>query len=247
MSAVSAMTLPPPDARRDGRVRVMVVDDHTLFRRGLVALLQADGRFAVVAEAGDAQQAQQVLARCAATPEAPEVLLLDNHLPGVAGVDALPALLDAAPGLRVLMLTMSEDEADLGAALRAGACGYLLKSAESDELGSAIVRALRGQSTISEPMMGKLAAAFQQRMPADPHREAPLPAASPREPYDSLSPRERETLMLIARGHSNKHIARELGIAEATVKIHVQGVLRKLGLASRVQAAAWFAARATVV
>jgi two-component system nitrate/nitrite response regulator NarL len=242
MNAVAAMPVPHL-APCDGRVRVMVVDDHTLFRRGLVALLQADGRFAVVAEAGDAQQAQQVLMRCAATPDAPEVLLLDNHLPGVAGVDALPALLAAAPSLRVLMLTMSEDESDLGAALRAGACGYLLKSAESDELGNAIVRALRGQSTISEPMMGKLTAAFQQSTPADPARVAP-PTASPREPYDTLSPRERETLRLIARGHSNKHIARELGIAEATVKIHVQGVLRKLGLASRVQAAAWFAARA---
>jgi two-component system nitrate/nitrite response regulator NarL len=208
-----------------------------------VALLQADGRFAVVAEAGDAQQAQQVLARCAATAEPPEVLLLDNHLPGVTGVDALPALIAAAPGLRVLMLTMSEDETDLGAALRAGACGYLLKSAESDELGNAIVRALRGQSTISEPMMGKLAAAFRQRTPAD-GAGRDVPPASPSAPYDALSPRERETLALIARGHSNKHIARELGIAEATVKIHVQGVLRKLGLASRVQAAAWFASRA---
>jgi len=251
-------------------IRLMVVDDHTLFRRGLVALLAADERFEVVAEAGDAAQAQQLLATCR-----PEVLLLDNHLPGVSGVAALPSLLAAAPGLRVLMLTMSEDEHDLAAALRGGACGYLLKSADSDELGEAIVRARAGQSSISAPMTAKLASAFRLAGSGDADRTAepgPAAVAGPgatgtagaagaaplgadrvdegdgsqaqqvlrdRQVLQSLSARERETLELIARGDSNKEIARALGIAEATVKIHVQHVLRKLGLASRVQAAAW--------
>jgi two-component system nitrate/nitrite response regulator NarL len=214
-------------------LRVMVVDDHTLFRRGLVALLAADGRFRVVGEAGDAGEAQRVAAECR-----PQVMLLDNHLPGVSGVDALPALLAAAPGVRILMLTMSEDERDLAAALRAGASGYLLKSADSPVLAMAILRAARGESTVSPEMTGKLVSAFQ----AGPGTEAPVPPAQP-ELYDTLSAREQEILAHIARGASNKEIARELSIAEATVKIHVQHILRKLGLASRVQAAVYAVSR----
>lgn len=220
-------------------IRLMVVDDHTLFRRGLVALLASDERFEVVGEAGDAAQALQRLPACR-----PQVLLLDNHLPGASGVDALPSLLAALPGVRVLMLTMSEDEQDLAAALKRGASGYLLKSADIDELGAAIVRALAGQSSISEPMTAKLASAFRQvedapaAAPAMP-LEVPAAAgdAAARAALATLSARERQTLELIARGDSNKEIARALGIAEATVKIHVQHILRKLGLSSRVQAA----------
>jgi two-component system, NarL family, nitrate/nitrite response regulator NarL len=140
-------------------IRLMVVDDHTLFRRGLVALLATDERFEVVGEAGDAAQALQWLA--AAGERRPHVLLLDNHLPGVSGVAALPSLLAAAPGLRVLMLTVSEDEHDLAAALKGGACGYLLKTVDSDELGASIVRAAAGQSSISPTMTAKVASAFR--------------------------------------------------------------------------------------
>jgi two-component system nitrate/nitrite response regulator NarL len=203
----------------------MVVDDHTLFRRGLIALLAADGRFAVVGEAGDANEALRVAAACA-----PQVILLDNHLPGVSGVDALPGLAQATPGVRILMLTMSEDERDLAAALRGGAAGYLLKSADAAELGSAIERALRGESSFSASMTAKLAGAFRA--------DAPAP-----DPLAELSPREREILALIADGRSNKEIARTLAIAETTVKIHVQHILRKLNLASRVQAAVLMAGR----
>jgi two-component system nitrate/nitrite response regulator NarL len=234
-------------------IRLMVVDDHTLFRRGLVALLASDERFVVVGEAGDAAQALQLLGGCR-----PQVMLLDNHLPGASGVDALPSLLAAWPGLRVLMLTMSEDEQDLAAALKRGAAGYLLKSAEIEEVGTAIVRALAGQSTISEPMTTKLVAAFRSAGEAPAAAEVPTatepgPAAMAADAttdadteaavkaLQSLSARERQTLELIARGDSNKEIARALGIAEATVKIHVQHILRKLGLASRVQAASLLA------
>ena len=211
-------------------IRILVVDDHTLFRRGLIALLASHPRLKVVGEAGDAGEAQR-----RAQELQPDVILLDNHLPGVHGVDALPGLREVAPGARVLMLTVSEDERDLGAALRGGARGYLLKTADSEALAEAIERAMRGESTISPEMAGKLADAFQAG--------AAAPAPAPSSPLAALSPREREILVCIARGASNKEIARELDIAETTVKIHVQHILRKLGLSSRVQAAV-FAAQA---
>jgi two-component system nitrate/nitrite response regulator NarL len=221
------MTTPSP-------VRVLVVDDHTLFRRGLIALLAADPRFAVVAEAGDAGEAQR---RAAQTQ--PDVILLDNHLPGVNGVDALAGLKEVAPQARVLMLTVSEDERDLAAALRGGARGYLLKTVDSDVLAGAIVRAMAGESIVSPEMTGKLVTAFQSLHGGGAAAE---PAAAP-DPIHSLSPREREILDHITRGASNKEIARALGIAETTVKIHVQHILRKLDLDSRVQAAVYAAAR----
>jgi two-component system, NarL family, nitrate/nitrite response regulator NarL len=231
------------NSERQTPIRVVVVDDHTLFRRGLVSLLAADGRFDVVAEAGDAGEAQGVVERLR-----PDVLLLDNHLPGVSGVDALPALLSAAPGLRVLMLTMSEDHADIVAALSRGAAGYLLKTAEIDELGDAIVSAISGSASLSAPVALKLAAramhTAQTAASAAEIHTTPPSAADRSVPADSLaqlSARERETLALVAEGCSNKVIARQLGIAEATVKIHVQNLLRKLGLESRVHAAAWYA------
>ena len=212
------------------RIQLLLVDDHNLFRRGLRALLSQDERFEVVCEAGDIGEAL----RCLAQAPRPDVILLDNHLPGVRGVDAIPALKDAAPGTRILMLTVSENENDLAAALRAGADGYLLKTVESDHLGDTIVKVLDGESVISPEMLTKLVSVFRAR-PAE-SAPAPLEPASGPSP-DLLSPREREILLLIARGDSNKLIARALDIAETTVKIHVQHILRKLGLSSRVQAA----------
>lgn len=220
-------------------IQLLLVDDHTLFRRGLKALLEQDERFTVSAEAGDVGEALRCLQR-----ERPDVILLDNHLPGVRGVDAIPALKEAAPAARVLMLTVSENENDLAAALQAGADGYLLKTVESDQLADTIVKVLEGESVISPEMMTKLVSVFRAR-PAASKAEPVAPAVMAPEPLretqaaglDLLSPREREILRLIARGDSNKLIARELDIAETTVKIHVQHILRKLGLSSRVQAA----------
>jgi two-component system nitrate/nitrite response regulator NarL len=205
-------------------VRVMVVDDHTLFRRGLTALLGADPRVVVVGEAADAAEA---LARAPAL--APEVVLLDNHLPGASGIDALKGLLEAVPGARVLMLTVSEDENDLARALTAGAAGYLLKTAETNWLVTAILRVMEGESMISPEMTTKLVSALR-------HTATPPPASSP-DPLHALSPRERDILRELARGATNKEIARTLDIAETTVKVHVQSVLRKLDLPSRVHAA----------
>ena len=223
-----------------GTIRVLVVDDHTLFRRGLIALLTGDGRFSVVAEAGDAGEAQR---RAAETQ--PDVILLDNHLPGVNGVDALAGLCEVAPQARVLMLTVSEDSRDLGAALRGGARGYLLKTVDSEYLATAILRTMAGESTISPEMTGKLADAFRSAPGgAEPAGADTSASDAGSDPIHSLSPREREILALIARGASNKEIARALDIAETTVKIHVQHILRKLNLSSRVQAAVYAAERA---
>jgi len=211
-------------------IRILVVDDHTLFRRGLAALLARDAQLQVV---GDAADAGEALRR--AKELQPDLILLDNHLPGVNGVDALPGLREAVPGVRILMLTVSEDEQDLAAALRGGASGYLLKTIEGDALVAAIARAMRGEAVVAEEMTGKLVAAYRDAAAA-PAR-ADLGTAEPASPLAHLSPREQEILRAISRGASNKEIGRELGIAETTVKIHVQHVLRKLDVSSRVQAA----------
>lgn len=215
-------------------IRLLVVDDHTLFRRGLVALLASEPGLQVVGEAADAGEA---LLR--ARELQPQVILLDNHLPGASGVASLPGLKEAAPSAQVLMLTVSEDENDLAAALRAGARGYVLKTIDGDALADAIRRTVAGESVVSHEMTGKLVEAFRSSVDAqgEPREKAVA------DPIDTLSPREREILVHIARGASNKAIARALGIAETTVKIHVQHILRKLDLSSRVQAAVYLIER----
>ena len=229
-------------------IRLLVVDDHNLFRRGLIALLSLDARFEVAGQAGDIGEALRCVER-----DKPDLVLLDNHLPGVLGVDGIASLKALAPDLRILMLTMSENADDLAAALQAGADGYLLKTVELDHLAGYILQVLAGESVISPEMMTKLVAVFRGKAPASP---ASSPAASagtapvgagPAARDDSgvalLSAREREVLQLIAQGDSNKAIARKLDIAETTVKIHVQHILRKLQLTSRVQAAVYAASR----
>lgn len=210
-------------------IRVLVVDDHTLFRRGLTALLSRDRHVVVVGDAGDAGEAQR-----RAHELQPDLILLDNHLPGVNGVDALPSLREAAPLAKILMLTVSEDAADLVKALHSGAVGYLLKTIEGDALIGSIQRAMQGESVIAPEMMSKLVAAY--RSVATSNLE-PLILTASETPIASLSPRELDVLRGITRGASNKEIAREHGIAETTVKIHVQHVLRKLDVSSRVHAA----------
>jgi two-component system nitrate/nitrite response regulator NarL len=211
-------------------IRLLVVDDHTLFRRGLVALLATEADLVVAGEAADAGEAAR-----RARELQPDVILLDNHLPGVTGIAALAGLKEAAPTARVLMLTVSEDESDLSAALRAGAQGYVLKTIDGDMLAQAVRRTMRGESVVSPEMTGKLVQALRSMHGGEPPGSA--------DPLDALSPREREILEHIARGASNKAIARALDIAETTVKIHVQHILRKLGLASRVQAAVYLTGR----
>lgn len=222
---------------------ILVVDDHTLFRRGLIALLKQDDRFVVVGEAGDIGEALR-----AVSTGAPEVILLDNHLPGVRGVDGIPALKEVYPKARIIMLTVSENEDDLAAAMQAGADGYLLKTVESDQLCHSIMKVLAGECVISPDMMTKFVTAFRAKpMAAVPALDAsPQATASADVAFESLSLREKEILLLIAQGESNKGIGRQLDIAETTVKVHVQHIFRKLQLTSRVQVAVYAAERRLV-
>lgn len=222
-------------------IRLLVVDDHKLFRRGLISLLGLDPRFSIVGEAGDAGEAQR-----SATALQPDVILLDNHLPGVSGIDAIAGLKEVATAARVVMLTVSENEDDLAAGLRAGADGYLLKTIDTEDLADSIARIWDGDSVISPQMMGKLVGLLRAApAPGQAAAEArPAPAASSMaiasdDPIHCLSPREGQILRLIAGGAANKVIARELDIAETTVKIHVQHILRKLELSNRVHAAVY--------
>lgn len=201
-------------------ISVLLIDDHALFRSGVRALLQRHSEVVIVGEAADGSAGVQ----CAQALR-PDVILLDLHMPGAGGVETLQTLRRSSPDSAILMLTVSEQAQDLAQALRAGACGYLVKSIDVDYLLRAIVRAAAGEVVVAEAMTDKLVAHV--------HGEDALPMAE----IARLTLREREILGWLARGASNKLIARKLGLAESTVKIHVQNVLKKLKLSSRVQAA----------
>jgi two-component system nitrate/nitrite response regulator NarL len=204
-------------------IRVLIIDDHTLFRSGIKLLLERQTGFEVVGEASDGLEGVK-----RAKQLKPDVVLLDLHMPGTGGLVTIPLLREEAPQTEIIMLTVSEDADDLLEALRAGARGYLLKNIETDFLLDSIRRAAAGESVMSSQMASKLADALRtpQRTTGD---------ANPQK----LTPREREIIVMLASGASNKEIARMLDLAESTVKIHVQGILRKLNLASRVQAAVY--------
>jgi len=208
------------------KIRVLLVDDHALFRSGVKTLLERHEDFAVVDEAGDGLEGIK-----RARSLKPDVVLLDLHMPGISGLEALRAMSEELPGIRVLMLTVSEDAHDLMEALRAGACGYLLKNIEMDALLDSIRRAARGDSVVSPQMTAKLIQGV---------REQPRAAERVAE-RDRFSPRERDILACLAKGESNKEIARELDLAESTVKIHVQNIFKKLHMISRVQVALYAA------
>jgi len=219
-------------------IQLLVVDDHPLFRRGLIALLSQDERFVVVGEASDVGEAQRILHKTQ-----PDLLLLDNHLPGVKGVDAIMAFKAAYPGVHILMLTVSEDEEDLSKALQNGADGYLLKTAESDQLCDALVKVHEGHSVISPVMLNKLVSTLRHSSQSAAETGGVSPAGNKAalQQLDKLSPREKDIFFLIAQSLSNKQIARDLDIAETTVKIHIQHIFKKLSLTSRVQIAVFAA------
>jgi len=205
-------------------IRVLLIDDHTLFRSGVRALLSRSQEFEVVGEAADGLEGVK-----RAKALNPDVVLLDLHMPGTPGKDTLKLLLEEAPEAKVLMLTVSEDAEDLIDTLRAGAAGYLLKNINTEALLDAVRKAAQGESVVSPQMTGKLVQGLK----------APAKGEAAPADKDKLSPREREILAFLAKGASNKEIARALELAESTVKIHVQHILRKLNLSSRVQAAVY--------
>ena len=204
-------------------IRVLIIDDHTLFRSGIKLLLERQAGFAVVGEAGSALDGVK-----RAKKLKPDVILLDLHMPDIGGLQVIALLREEMPTAQIIMLTVSEDAEDLLEALRAGARGYLLKNRETDFLLDAIRRAAKAESVMSPLMANKLADAIRQPEKASNASDSSL---------EKLSPREREVITMLARGASNKEIARSLDLVESTVKIHVQGILRKLNLSSRVQAA----------
>jgi two-component system nitrate/nitrite response regulator NarL len=205
-------------------IRVLIVDDHTLFRSGVKALLARQSGFEVVGEAADGLEG---LKRAKALK--PDVILLDLHMPGVSGREAVKLITEEVPLAHIVMLTVSEDAEDLIETLRGGAAGYLLKNIDTETLLDSIRRAAQGESVISAQMTSKLVQGLKTGIRAE-HQASEK---------DKLSPREREILAFVAKGASNKEIARALDLAESTVKIHVQHILRKLNLTSRVQAAVY--------
>lgn len=208
-------------------IRILLIDDHTLFRSGVRALLQRQPDFDVVDDAADGIEGVK-----RAKQHRPDVVLLDLNMPGLSGIETLQLLQQDLPDTAVIMLTVSEDVDELTHALREGACGYLLKNMEADALATMIRRAAEGESVIADSMTQRLIA--QMRAPVSARNAAPLKSI---EPLPELTPRERDIVRILARGASNKDIARELDLAESTVKIHVRNVLRKLNLSSRVQIA----------
>jgi len=206
-------------------MRVLLIDDHALVRKGIEELLQSRG-VQVVASVGSGEEGVR---RARELPA--DLILLDVKMPGMNGIDTLRALRAAGVRAPVVMLTMSREDADLAAALRGGAQGYLLKDIEPEELVPALEAARKGDNVMAQELVGALA-----RLVGGKSGQAPA-APRPPAPFAELTPREREILECIADGMSNKMIARALDITDGTVKLHVKAILRKLGMRSRVEAA----------
>jgi two-component system NarL family response regulator len=212
-------------------VRVLVVDDQELFRRGLIMLLGGDIDIEVVGEAADGITATEL-----AITTAPDVILLDVRMPRRTGVEACRAIKEAVPATKIIMLTVSDEEADLYESVKNGAAGYLLKDSSIEEVAQAIRVVNEGQSLISPSMAVKLIDEFKQM--SKPERE--------QGPALRLTERELEVLRLVAKGLNNREVAKELFISENTVKNHVRNILEKLQLHTRMEAA-MYAVRQNII
>ncbi len=214
----------PPAASSVGEpVRVVVVDDHALFRRGLEMVLAQEDDIDVVGEAGDGSEAVEKVKDLA-----PDIVLMDVRMPKRGGIDACFAIKEAVPSVKIVMLTISDEEADLYEAIKAGASGYLLKEISIDEVADAIRAVAGGQSLISPSMASKLLTEFASMIKrGDERQQLPVPR---------LTDRELQVLKLVAKGLNNRDIAKSLFISENTVKNHVRNILEKLQLHSRMEA-----------
>lgn len=202
-------------------MRVLIIDDHALFRVGLQGLLEQRGIEVADAVASGIEGLQR------AEELRPDIVLLDLRMPDMGGLDVLQKLRENEPGIPVVMLTTSNEETDLIRSLRSGAQGYLLKDMEPDELVSALRDIENGKNVVAQDLTDALARMVQ----------GDTNVADDDGPFSELTPREMEILCLLAEGQSNKLIARNLGISDGTVKLHVKAILRKLGIHSRVEAA----------
>ncbi len=206
-------------------MRVLLIDDHALVRKGIEGLLRSRG-VEVIASVNSGEEGVR-----RALEVTPDIVLLDVKMPGKNGIETLRSLRAHGISAPVLMLTMSSEDSDLSGALRAGAQGYLLKDMEPDELVPALEAALRGENVMAKELLGTLARIVSGN--AGPGTDAPQPSAS----FVDLTRREMEILEQVAKGLSNKVIAKTLNITDGTVKLHVKAILRKLGVDSRVKAA----------
>lgn len=202
--------------------RILLVDDHTLFRSGIRALLASQEDIDVVGEAGEGSEALKL---CQILK--PNIVLLDLNMPGLSGLEVLKLMLEDSPQQLVIMLTLSEEADDLLKALQLGAKGYLLKNSNVDYLVNAIRLVAQGGTAIQPEMTSTLVAGLRQNKKEETEEK------------EQLTLREKEVLKLVSSGQSNKEIARKLDIGESTVKFHIQSILRKLNLSSRVQAAVY--------
>ncbi len=198
--------------------RILLADDHVVLRSGLRLLLDAQPDFKVVGEASDGREALKLAADLK-----PDLILLDLTMPGLSGMEALPALRKAAPAARVLILTMHDDEGYLKQALRNGASGYVLKKAADSELIAAARAVLRGEVYV-HPSLTK--ALLEDLLP-------PASAVTPADPWEALTEREQEVLTLVALGHTSAEIASRLSLSPKTVETYRARGMEKLGLRSR--------------
>ena len=206
--------------------RILIIDDHPLFRKGVSQLIAMAPHLQLVGEASSGESGVEK-----ARELDPDLILLDLHMKGMNGIDTLKAIREAGIDSRVVILTVSDSADDLVAAIRSGADGYLLKDMEPEDLLAAIDQTLNGSTVIGERLNGLLARAIRAEATASQRESA------------ALTRREQEILHGLAQGQSNKLIARTLDITEATVKVHVKNLLKKLGFRSRLEAAVWAVAR----
>ena len=217
---MAAMSTPPPS---EDAIRVLIADDHALFRRGLQMVLETEADIDVVGEAEDGSEAIQKVEETS-----PDVVLMDVRMPKRTGIEATRTIKDTMPLTKILMLTISDEEADLYEAIKAGASGYLLKEISIDEVANAVRSVQAGQSLISPSMASKLLTEFASIVK---RRDERTQLPGPR-----LTERELEVLKLVAKGLNNRDIGAELFISENTVKNHVRNILEKLHLHSRMEA-----------
>jgi two-component system, NarL family, nitrate/nitrite response regulator NarL len=207
-----------------GPIRILLVDDHVLFRKGMARLIDSQPDFEVIAEAEDGYQAVQYARRFK-----PDIILMDIHMPECDGQEATRLIINEWPEAQIVMLTVSDDDQDLFTAIRNGALGYLVKKIEPEELFARLRGVSQGEAPLSRVMANRILREFARLGTGTP----------PPDSTRSLTPRERQVLRLVSKGLTNKEIGAQLHIAENTVKNHLRNILEKLHLQNRAQAAAY--------